>query len=370
MIVKVLQICYLNPFENYGGVEKYVLELSESLSIQYGVAVDFLCAGNNFTISKVSTGKVITLQVPLFGKKRLFFISKYLYAIYVRKYLNEHYGEYSALHFHGDNGFIGKKFREKTVLTLHGIARSSESISKMISSYLPTRIEKNNVKMASITFSISTLAKEFFEEYSGKKEIKLIKQSIDISKYGIRNETKKKEARIKLKIEDNMIVGVITGRDVKRKGLDLAISAIESIKQTKIALFAIGFPKLEGVSKNVNFTGDVSEDIKMLYLISSDFFIFPSKKEGFPISVLEAATIGLPIIVSKESSVSELESLVPFYREIDSSNSIDYRNAILELINLTQTSDFSKFKRNNSAINQYSVLNITSQYMDAYKKLI
>ncbi len=370
MMVKILQICYLNPFENYGGIEKYVLELSEALSFQYSVTVDILCAGNNFKVSKVSTGKVITLRVPHFGKKEFFFVSKYLYAIYVRKYLNQHYVEYSALHFHGDNGFIGEKFKEKTVLTLHGIARSSESVSKRISSYLPTRIEKNNVKMAGITFSVSIPAKEFFKNYSSKKEIWLIKQSIDISKYQIRNETKKKEARIKLKIEDDMVVGVITGRDVKRKGLDLAISAIESIRQTNIALFAIGFPTVEDVSNKVYFTGDVSEDIKRLYLVSSDFFIFPSKKEGFPISVLEAAAIGLPIIVSKQSGVSELENLVPFFREIDSLSPIDYSNAVLELINLIQKSEFSTFKRNNSAISQYSVLNIASQYMEAYKKLI
>lgn len=369
MVKRVLQICYLNPYENYGGVERYVLDLSEALTSQYGVTVDILCAGKNSKISKTGTGNIKSVRVLFFGKKELFFISKYIYGRRVRKYLNHHQGDYDAIHFHGDNGLIGRRFAEKTVLTLHGIARGTDSTRKRVSSYLPMQIEKNNVREAGIIFSISSPAKEFFEGYIRNKEIRLIKQSINTSKYHIRSEEEKKEARIKLKIEDNAIVGTITGRDPERKGLDLAIRTINAVEEPGAALYAIGFPKIVSETDKVKFIGNVSEDTKRLYLTASDFFIFPSKKEGFPISVLEAAATGLPLIVSRQSGVSELKDLVPFFREIDSYSLVDYGSTLRELIDAIQRPDFNRVKSDISLINQYSVFNAAAEYMRAYEKL-
>lgn len=369
MINKILQICYLNPQESYGGVERYVLDLSEALHSLYGATVDILCAGRNSKISKISTGTLISVRVPFFARKGLFFISKYLYGMYVRKYLNDHHDDYDVLHFHGDNGLISEKFEKKAVFTLHGIAKSSDSVTKMITSYLPMLIEKNNVRMANFTFSVSSAAKEFFEGYTKEKLIRLIKQSINTSKYHFRDETEKKKAQIKLKIENGTIVGIIIGRDSRRKGLELAIKAIQSIDKPRIVLFAIGFPEVENVTDRVKFTGDIDENTKLLYLVASDFFIFPSIKEGFPISVLEAAATGVPLIVSRQSGVSELKDLVPFFREIDSYEWVDYGRALRELIDAIQRADFNKVKSDISLINQYSVFNAAVEYMSAYEDL-
>lgn len=58
-----------------------------------------------------------------------------------------------------------------------------------------------------------------------------------------------------------------------------------------------------GVSDRIDFVGEVSDVSK--FLENSDVFILISNWEGFPISIIEAMRIGLPIIASDVGGVSE-----------------------------------------------------------------
>jgi glycosyltransferase involved in cell wall biosynthesis len=364
----VLQISYLNPIDKYGGVEGYILNLSRCLSIRHKVTVDILCAGKTPAISHSPFGNVITLRVPFIKKGFLFFISKYFYGKLVSDYLDLHSAEYDAIHFHGDNGLIEYGWSNKSILTLHGVSRDTSTLMKRIITFIPTSIEKNNAKKATIVFSVSTEAKEFFQQYN--KEIHMIKQSIDPALFHVPSEIEKTNARGRLGIDNNALVGAIIGREPKRKGLHLAIEAINVVAEPRILLNAIGFPRETNVNNFVKFTGNVDEDTKLLYLSASDFFIFPSMKEGFPMSVLEAAACGLPLIVSKQSGVSELASLVPFYREISSNNPDDYADALKNLIGMLSKPDFYKVTHNVDKIEQYSTDSTTKIYIGAYEGLI
>lgn len=364
MVKKILQIGYLDPTKNYGGVEKYILNLSKSLKNDYDVQVDILCADKVSSISKSDFGNIICLKVPFFGNENMFFVSKYLYGRLARKYIDKNFSEYDAIHFHGDNGLIGDKWSKKTVLTLHGVARSTSTAKDRIVSFLPVFIEKNNVKKAKMIFSMSTAAKEFFERYN--TEIRLIKQSIDTSIYHKFTSMEKRNARNKLDIPDDIIVGIIIGRDPKRKGLKIAIDAVENVQDPRLRLYAIGFPAEERNENKVKFTGDIDEETKIAYLAASYFFIFPSMKEGFPISVLEAALSGLSLIVSKQSGVTELETIAPFFREIESYDPLDYASAINDFIKSHSQTEPIEFKNNSYEIEKYSIVSSTRIYMEAY----
>ena len=151
--------------------------------------------------------------------------------------------------------------------------------------------------------------------------------------------------------------------------MNVAINAITQIHDNRIQLVAIGFPLRENKDNNILYTGNVDEPTKILYLKASNFFIFPSLKEGFPISVLEAACMGLPLIVSRQSGVSDLKSMVPFYREIDSGLAEDYSNALKEFITeYTQPRYFYNLT-NLDKIAEYSIKSSVSIYMSAYSKL-
>lgn len=88
-------------------------------------------------------------------------------------------------------------------------------------------------------------------------------------------------------------------------------------KMPNAQLFLLGDgpdrPKIEKMvkdlqlEKNVHFLG-VREDISEL-LAAMDVFIFPSKKEGLPVSVVEAQAVGLPVLLS--DGVTETAAILP-----------------------------------------------------------
>ena len=84
--MRILQIGYLNPYENIGGVESYMYNLSTALHSTFGFKVDILVADSEDSVKETTTGKVIALKVAFFGTK-YFFLSKYFYARKVRKFI-------------------------------------------------------------------------------------------------------------------------------------------------------------------------------------------------------------------------------------------------------------------------------------------
>ena len=59
-----------------------------------------------------------------------------------------------------------------------------------------------------------------------------------------------------------------------------------------------------GLNNNVKFTG-VTEDVTS-YLVASRVFVLTSDSEGLPLSCMEAATLGLPIVASDIGDLSDL----------------------------------------------------------------
>jgi glycosyltransferase involved in cell wall biosynthesis len=62
-----------------------------------------------------------------------------------------------------------------------------------------------------------------------------------------------------------------------------------------------------GLSQRVTFTGMLSQDVKWSALAASECFVLPSYSEGLSVSVLEAMSAGLPVIVTKQCNLPEVE---------------------------------------------------------------
>ena len=367
--MNILHIGYLDPYSNYGGVERYIFNLISSLHRKYGIKSDVMCAASENSRKTMEYGDVIFLKIPFKNVPGQPLISKYLYSVQVRKYLQREAEKYDALHFHGDNGLISKSLGAKSILTLHGVAKDASSTKRRILSALPFHIEKNNVRNAAKIFSISAEAYAVFERYSNA-DIRLIKQSVDTEFYRPITYENKMALRESLGIPRDSIVGVITGREPKRKGLAMAIKAIKSVRSEHIMLIAIGFPQVALKEENVKFTGNIDETTKLRYLQSADFFIFPSVKEGFPMSVLEAAAVGLPLIVSKYSFVNELKECVPYFNEVQSLEPEKYSEALdnyIEYYNQTRGRNLSPQA---DCISRYSVSKTADIYFKAYNEIM
>lgn len=127
-------------------------------------------------------------------------------------------------------------------------------------------------------------------------------------------------------ISDNLIKNVTTetvinfimvARIVKAKGIFEFIEAINLLgnNKAKIKVNILGggedlneaknYSKSLGLSEVVNFTGWVNTEETKQALNNAHIFVLPSYNEGFPNSILEAMSLGLPIISTDVGAITE-----------------------------------------------------------------
>ena len=107
------------------------------------------------------------------------------------------------------------------------------------------------------------------------------------------------------------------GRVTFKKGLDVLLRGVASLKRDHDdAMLAIVGPDDEnltpslqaeatrlGISARVRFVGGLYGDEKLAALSSATIWVLPSHTENFGVSVLEAAAVGLPILVSPHVNI-------------------------------------------------------------------
>ncbi|MDE3046078.1 MAG: glycosyltransferase family 4 protein [Verrucomicrobiota bacterium] len=111
---------------------------------------------------------------------------------------------------------------------------------------------------------------------------------------------------------------VYFGRMTRGKGVDLLIRAfhhlIKEFPSAKLSLIGSGerVPLLRDLvqelqlSDHVQFTDWLQNEALFSRLIASDLFCLPSFSEGLPSSILEAMSIGLPVVATDVGGVSEI----------------------------------------------------------------
>jgi len=114
------------------------------------------------------------------------------------------------------------------------------------------------------------------------------------------------------------IVCTAVGRLVPIKGYDVLIDAIQKIASQISELHCLiigeGESKVElyeqikraGMENRISLVGYLEREKAMSVLKSSDIFAMPSRYEGTPIALLEAAALALPIIASSSGGIPEL----------------------------------------------------------------
>jgi glycosyltransferase involved in cell wall biosynthesis len=120
---------------------------------------------------------------------------------------------------------------------------------------------------------------------------------------------KSKEKINKIKRKHAILRLLFIGRLEKIKGLDVLIKALAQIKNKSWVLDVIGDGSLKseliqlhkelGLAKNILFHGSKKHEELADYYYNADIFILPSLAEGQPVSLLEAWSYALPIIVSR-----------------------------------------------------------------------
>lgn len=129
----------------------------------------------------------------------------------------------------------------------------------------------------------------------------------------------KLQCRAELGIKENeMMVSCIANFN-HIKGLDILTNAIKKLSDeiglSKVSFYIIGQPEKDieelkiladrlGVSSHIHMEG-ISNQIPK-YLCAADIYIQPSRSEGLPLALMEAASAYLPLIASRVGGIPEV----------------------------------------------------------------
>lgn len=179
-------------------------------------------------------------------------------------------------------------------------------------------------KMADRYVSKSIVITEIFEQSTiPMNKVVQIPYSVDISKFFPIYGDEKKEMRNKLNIwKDGLIIIFVGGINV-RKGVHILVDAFISIEKKfpELKLLIVGPTykydqvyisnikekiKELGLEDKVHLTKENVSNVEE-YMQSSDIFILPSSKEGFPISIIEAMSCGLAVIGSDIPEIAKAQ---------------------------------------------------------------
>lgn len=218
--------------------------------------------------------------------------------------------DYSFIHCHTPvGGFFGRVIgiikNKKVMYTAHGFHffKGSSVLNWLI--FYP--IEKI---LSVFTDTLITINKEDYELAKKKFKSKNIRY---IPGVGITLDNKAKcnleEIRLikdKFNISNKDIVMVAVGELSKRKNHITLIKAISKLNNKNIKCFICGEGRLRdfliketkklGVSEQVHIVGFQNNVFN--YLSVANLFVFPSLQEGLPVALMEAMTLGVPVIAS------------------------------------------------------------------------
>ena len=180
-------------------------------------------------------------------------------------------------------------------------------VYRIIRQFVQNKIVKLNDKLENV-ITISEFSEKILKQTLGKNtKIARIYNPIDIDENEEKVDPNKNEYYL------------YVGRISKEKGVDLFCQAI-----TELGLKGIIVgdgdekQKLEKQYSDIEFTGWKSKDEVKQYMKGARALIFPSRwYEGAPLTILEAQSFGIPVIVSEKCAGSEFVKKDKWFNGID-----------------------------------------------------
>ncbi|MEX2684172.1 MAG: glycosyltransferase family 4 protein [Candidatus Sigynarchaeota archaeon] len=156
-------------------------------------------------------------------------------------------------------------------------------------------------------FGVSRACCEYARQ-NGAKRCSLLYNSVDTQLF---NKSTNKEIRELLNHENKFLI-IFVGRLIRAKGIQDLISAIHDLSNIRLLIvgdgpFKIELKKIaEKQAIDCIFLGNKNQmEIKDL-LSASDLFVNPSYSEGLPTSVLEACSVGIPVVGTDVGGTREI----------------------------------------------------------------
>jgi glycosyltransferase involved in cell wall biosynthesis len=196
------------------------------------------------------------------------------------------------------------------------------------------------------------------------------------------SDTRKAELRKELQIEPHKIVVTMVSRIIRSKGIFEFMSAAQEVTahyscvhfllvgpEDNDSLDRLDAEEFKQLKQAVTWLGS-RQDISSILAIS-DIFVLPSAyREGIPRVLLEAASMGLPIVTTDSPGCREVVEdningfLIPIY------DSFALREAVIHLIDKPQQRQrFGQISRQR-AVERFDSLKISTRIHTVYKQLL
>ena len=119
------------------------------------------------------------------------------------------------------------------------------------------------------------------------------------------------EARHRLGLSDDRLVVLFVGYLQRVKGVHELASALVQVGDPLEGVFVgegpeAGYGAEPGARANLRYVGAQAHDEVIRYMAAADVLVLPSYGEGLPTVLVEAGSVGLPVIASAVGGIPEL----------------------------------------------------------------
>ena len=287
------------------------IRLLQEMGYEVHVACNFE-KGNSCSLEKIQTLKKLLENIEVkyyqinFERNILKIFSNFSAYKEVKKILEKN--KYRFLHCHSPIGGVigriaGYLTQTKVIYTAHGFHffKGAPLLNWLL--YYP--IEKYLSRYTEILITINKEDYERAKTFYAKKVEYIPEVGIDVEK--IKNiKIDKEQKRKELGLSKDSIVLLSVGELNKNKNHSIVIKALAKLNNPNIHYLICGQGNLkeylEKLIKKLKLENNVKllgfrKDIYEIYKIS-DIFVFPSKREGLSVALMEAIVCELPIICS------------------------------------------------------------------------
>lgn len=149
-----------------------------------------------------------------------------------------------------------------------------------------------------------------FVKKLGAKHSSVIYNSVDTTNYVRVSEDEQEKLRKKHDIKASDFVLIYIGRLIFAKGVQHLINVIDKVPHARLFIVGDGpyRAELESLAKgkNVEFLGSQPSDVCRSYFSISNCFVNPSYNEGIPTGILEAGSVGVPVVATNVGGTKEI----------------------------------------------------------------
>jgi glycosyltransferase involved in cell wall biosynthesis len=360
--MKIIQVCQ-KYYPDIGGIETHVKEISEML-VTRGFDVEVVCTDPTGKLPKkeIINGVKVTRFWAL-APGEAYYFSPMIY-FYLRNQ------EYDVIHAHNYHSFpalfAALARKNKFIFTPHTFGFSKSLIRKTLHKFYRP-FGEYIFRSAHQIISTAKFEEKWLIETFKIPETKIIYIPLPIN---IANKKHHKEQAGSIKKI------AYFGRLSKEKNIKILISAFKLIKKNRqdVGLFIAGDgptrKDLEDLGKNVgnvNFLGRLSEIDLKKFLEDIDIFVLPSMFEVSPRSVIEAMSLGIPVV---STPVGELPQVFRdgkdcLFAMIDDPK--DMAEKILWLMNNEKQAKEIALSGRSIVEKRYDINNVISDYIRIYE---